>query len=115
MKERFCWIAIVVGAGLALLGGLRLDSRSLAVVVGVLCGVAAALPAVGAVLYLWWRERGERLRVQQQLAELERRPAAAPPVIVLQTARAAEPFLPGRLLGSPAPREFTVVGQEEEL
>lgn len=115
MKRGLYWVAVAVGAGLALVAGLRLDGRSLAVVVGVLCGLTAALPAMGAVLYLWWRERGERLRAQERLAELERRPASVPPVIVLQTGRAAEPFLPGRLLGSPTPREFTVVGQEEEL
>ncbi|MGC8873343.1 MAG: hypothetical protein ACP5SI_02695 [Chloroflexia bacterium] len=114
MKRPFYWLVVAAGAAFALIAGLRLDSQSLAILIGVGCGLAAALPAIGAVLYLWWRERGERRRVQERLVEIEHRPVQAPPVIVLQTSRAAEPLLPSRLLGSPAPREFTVVGEEED-
>ncbi len=113
MKRTLWWGAVAFGAALGLIAGLRLDGRSLAVVIGVLCGLAAALPMTGTALFFWWRERGERLRVQERLVELQHRPTPAPPVIVVQGGRSLEPLPPSRLLGT-RQREFTVVGQEEE-
>jgi len=113
MRRGFLIAAVAFGVTLAVVVGLRLEERSLAVVVGVVCGIGAGLPVSGTLLYLWWRERQERLQAEQRTVPGVERPAA-PPVIILNTGRGGmERLPPARLLGEQGVREFTIVGEEE--
>jgi len=112
MRRGFWVAAVAFGVTLALLVGLRLEERSLAVVVGVVCGILAALPVTGVVLSLWWRERQERLQAEERPQVPLERPAA-PPVIILNAGRGMDRLPPARLLGEQGAREFTIVGEEE--
>jgi len=117
MKRGFFITAAAFGLTLAIIVGLRLEQASLAVIVGVLCGIAAGLPVSGALLYLLWRERQERLQAEQRHWKGTQRPAApmAPPVIVLNAGhgRGANVMPQGYALGPAQPREFVIVGEED--
>jgi hypothetical protein len=117
MKQGFLIAAAVFGLALAIILGLRLEQASLAVVVGIVCGIVAGLPMSGALFYLFWRERRERLQQEErQWRRSEQAAPAAPPVIVLNAGggRGADMLPPGRLsLGQAQPREFVIVGEEE--
>lgn len=108
-------LTITFGIALALVVGFRLEQASLAVVVGVICGIVASLPLGGALLYLLWRER-------QHQRQLEERPwrspgqLANPPVIILNSGRGSD-VLPGSLPMGPRAaesRDFVIVGEESE-
>lgn len=112
MRRGFWVAAVAFGVTLALLVGLRLEERSLAVVVGVVCGILAALPVTGVVLSLWWRERQERLQAEERPQVPLERPAA-PPVIILNAGRGAERLAGGFSLGEACRRDFVIVGEED--
>lgn len=118
MRTWFLLMAAAFGITLAVVLGVRLEEGSLAVVVGVVCGILAGLPVSGALFYLFWRERQERLRLEQRSWRGVERPAAAPPVVILNSGRGAE-LLPrgfepqGYALGEAGPREFVIVGEED--
>lgn len=118
MKRAILVALAAFGATLAVVLGLRLETPSLAVVVGILCGILAGLPVSATLLFLLWRERRERERLEQRRAE--ERPAATAPVVILNAGRALD-MLPGAPGGFPAwtpagqaqGREFTIVGEED--
>lgn len=107
-------LTITFGIALALVVGFRLEQASLAVVVGVICGIVASLPLGGALLYLLWRER-------QHQRQLEERPwrspgqLANPPVIILNSGRGSDvpaSYAYPPLLGEERQREFNIVGED---
>ena len=104
-------VAVVVGVVVVT---QRLSQDSLALLVGLSCGVAAMLPTIGLALLVWRREEA-----RQQ--SMRRSPQATPPVVVV-----APQALPGYGMqpSLPAPaswqwqpaaneRTFTIVGGEE--
>ena len=111
MKRSLVLAAVAFGVVLAVIVGLRLETGSLALLVGVVCGIVAGLPVSLALLYALTRERAARARLEERRGEGER-PAAAPPVLILNAGR--EVGLPPQvpLLGERAPREFVIVGEE---
>ncbi|HOU15194.1 MAG TPA: hypothetical protein PKZ84_18980 [Anaerolineae bacterium] len=93
----------------------RLSRDTLALLVGLTCGVLAMAPTIGLALLVWRREE-----TRQQTAHTN--PAMTPPVIVVtpQLPGYGAPALPGSTQPvawpwQPAPNErvFTVVGGEE--
>ncbi|MGC8873453.1 MAG: hypothetical protein ACP5SI_03270 [Chloroflexia bacterium] len=112
MKRLVALAAVGFGVALGLIVGLRLEQAGLAVLVGVASGIVAALPGTLLVLYLWWKERTQRLREAQRPAWESRYPAY-PPVVILQAGREIEPLLSRLPQGNSAPREFVIVGEEE--
>ena len=96
----------------------RLSQDSLALLVGLSCGVAAMLPTIGLALLVWRREETRRQSTQQH-------PQATPPVVVVAPQAlpgyGTQPSLPAPAQQSapwqwqPAVNEraFTIVGGEE--
>ena len=108
-------VAVVVGVVVVT---QRLSQDSLALLVGLACGVSAMLPTIGLALLVWRREDTRQRSMQQN-------PQAMPPVVVV-----APQALPGFGMqpSLPAPaqqaaswqwqpaaneRTFTIVGGEE--
>mgnify|MGYP000001287942 CR=1 FL=1 len=120
MKRGLGLLLAAFGVTLAVVVGVRLEAAGLAVVVGILCGIVAALPVNGALLYMLWRERRERERLEERLRLAQERPPATAPVVILNAGRAVD-MLPGGgemlgaygLAGRQGAREFTIVGEEE--
>ncbi|MBN1485190.1 MAG: hypothetical protein JXA37_10745 [Chloroflexia bacterium] len=107
--------AVAFGLALALIVGLRLEEGSLAVLIGVLCGIAAGLPVSGALLYLLWRERQQARRVEEHNWQQHNVPTAttAPPVVILNSGQRPDLLPRGYALGPSQPRDFVIVGEEE--
>jgi hypothetical protein len=118
---RFKQVAVAMGLifalTLAVVVGKQMSAEAMAVVVGVVCGVAAAVPT--SVLLLVVLTRSERRRLHDQNPR-QARAGQYPPVIVIQggqpQALPSGPYAdywPGPLPGPRAERSFQVVGGEE--
>lgn len=111
-------LALVFGITLAIVVGKRMSAEAMAVVVGVVCGVAASIPT--SVLLLLAISRRDR---QSQVDRTdETRDRSYPPVVVIQGG--GPPGLPSGLPGGywpaafngpSAQRDFTVVGGDDLL
>ena len=109
-------LGVVFVVTLAVVVGKQMDAEAMAVVVGVVCGVAAAIPTSILLLVVFTR------RDRQRLDEMESRPRqqASPPVVVIQGG-APQALPPGPQAGywpaaQPGPavnREFHVVGGDD--
>jgi hypothetical protein len=96
----------------------RLSQDSLALLVGLSCGVAAMLPTIGLALLVWRREESRQQVSHQQ-------PVATPPVVVITPQALSGYGMPPALsAGASQPvtwqwqpntneRVFTIVGGEE--
>ena len=106
---------LVFAVTLAIVVGKKMSAEAMAVVVGIVCGVAAAIPTSVLLLVVFTR------RDRQQRYEMEARPRqhGSPPVVVIQGG--APQALPGPQAGywpagDPGPavnRQFHVVGGED--
>jgi hypothetical protein len=116
MKRVAVVALIVFVVTLAVVVGQRMSSDAMAVVVGIICGVAASVPTSLLIVFVTgrrWREaRGEESG--------QRLPY--PPVVVVNPGPASGGVVnphPGAYLPPPsppaAPRQFRVVGEEGEL
>ena len=110
-------LGIVVTVTVAVIVTQRLSDDSLALLIGLACGVATMLPTLLLGVVIWRRE-------MQQKQQASRMPTAAPPVVIV-TPQA----LPGYGMQQPAlsdggfawpwagaqqpARTFTIVGDEE--
>ena len=116
IKQVLLVIALVFGITLAAVVGKKMSAEAMAVVVGVVCGVAAAIPTSILLLVVFTR------RDRQHLDAMETRPRhqASPPVVVIQGG-APQALPPGPQAGywptaHPGPvanREFHVVGDDD--
>lgn len=96
----------------------QLSRDSLALLVGLTCGVAAMLPTLALGFWAWRREDARR-QEQAQLPQQAAQPYAAPPVIVVSP-QASQGYGQYPALGQQAPsdtwmpssgrRNFTIVG-----
>lgn len=115
---------VAVVLGLLLVGALavvvvkQMSAEAMAVVIGVICGVAAAIPT--SLLLLVVLTRSERRRHEEE--DQKRRQGQYPPVVVIQggAPQALPPGAPAGYWPSPAPgpmadRQWQVVGGEELL
>ncbi|MBN2006161.1 MAG: hypothetical protein JXA21_22585 [Anaerolineae bacterium] len=111
-------IAVVSVLGVIIIATQRLSQDSLALIIGLSCGISAMLPTLGLGYFILRRETSRQIP-----AERQQTPAAIPPVIVVTPS-----MLPGynntpqrpayievEPLGQSAggPRTFTIVGGEE--
>jgi hypothetical protein len=115
LGKRIGRFVMVLGIAFAITAGVivtqRLSQDSLALLIGLSCGVAAMLPTVGIFLLWLRREDSHRKEIQQQLS-----PPTQPQVIVV-----APQALPGYGPGYPngtqnvLPSQWSTVPQEREF
>jgi len=105
VKKWVFLILVTFSVTLAVVVGKRMSTDAMAVVVGIACGVAASIPTSLLIVAVATR-RGER--------ERERRDY--PPVVVINPGSSQPQYLqpPYPPLVSQGPRQFRIVGQEEE-
>ena len=112
---RFLALLGVVGAISA--GGVisrRLSDDSLALLIGLVCGVAAMLPTILLGIFLWRRD--ERQRRERELAN-QSRPAQLPVIIVTPQAMPSLPdscSAPWQWTPSSQQRNFTILGESDD-
>jgi len=118
IKQIAAALGLVFAVTLAIIVGKQMTTEAMAVVIGVVCGVAAGIPT--SVLLLVALGRRDSLRPREEAAR--QAPASYPPVVVIQGG-GMQPQLPAPSGGYwPAPnaaplvsRQFHVVGGEELL
>jgi len=110
-------LAVVFGITLAIVVGKRMSAEAMAVVVGVVCGVAASIPT--SLLLLVVARRDRQPEENRAMSGMER---SYPPVVVIQGG--GQPGLgpgsglgywPSAVNGPSAQRDFTVVGGDDLL
>ena len=115
-------IAVVLGlvfvVALAVVVGKQMSTEAMAVVIGIVCGVAAGIPT--SILLLIALTRRDRQRAEE--AERQTRQANYPPVVVIQGGmpQAIPPMSPMGYWPAQAPaarttRQFHIVGGDELL
>ncbi|MCL6431965.1 MAG: hypothetical protein K6V36_14075 [Anaerolineae bacterium] len=109
-KRVLAWAAIVFSAVLAIIVGNRMNAEAMAVVIGVVCGVAAGVPTSAIILALSRRS---------QSVQAEPRMPAAPPIYVVTAGpvpavgpawRESPETLPAAMAS--APRQYRIIGDE---
>jgi len=122
VKQVAAALALIFVIVLAVVVGKQMSNEAMAVVIGVMCGVAAGIPT--AVLLLVAFTRRDRQRLEDEYAERQARQAARsyPPVVVIQggAPQALPPgpqagYWPVPLPGPPVNRQFHVVGGDDLL
>lgn len=116
IRQALLVVGLIFAIALAVVVGKKMSAEAMAVVVGVVCGVAAAIPTSILLLVVFTR------RDRQQLDEMESRTRqhASPPVVVIQGG-APQALPPGPQAGywpaaQPGPavnRDFHVVGGDD--
>ena len=114
VKQIATAVGLVFAVTLAIIIGKQMTTEAMAVVIGVVCGVAAGIPT--SVLLLVALGRRDSLRTREEAAARQA-PASYPPVVVIQGG-GMQPQLPAPSSGYwPAPnaaplvsRQFHVVG-----
>ena len=119
IKHLAAAVGLVFAVTLAIIVGKQMTAEAMAVVIGVVCGVAAGIPT--SVLLLLALSRRDAARARQEAA-VRQAPPSYPPVVVIQGG-AQQPQMPAMQAGywpapTPAPlvsRQFHVVGGDELL
>ena len=95
---------------LAIVLGTRMSSEAMAVVVGVVCGVAASIPMSAIILLIIGR------RTQAAEPNWQQNRAAYPPVVVIQGGTAmrqvSSPNFSELPVTQETPRQFRIIGEE---
>ena len=109
-------LAVVFGITLAIVVGKRMSAEAMAVVVGVVCGVAASIPT-SVLLLLVVSRRDHQPEDDRAHSGLERN---YPPVVVIQgggqpglASGSGLGYWPSALNGPSAQRDFHVVGGDD--
>ena len=116
MRNFLIAVVLIFCVTLAVVIGNRMSTEAMAVVIGVVCGVAASIPM--SLLILIVTSRAGRSNEQA----MTQGHASYPPVVVIQGGQPLQlgqgyaPYLPALMntLGSGQQREFTVIGDEPE-
>jgi hypothetical protein len=110
-------MGLIFAITLAVVVGKQMSAEAMAVVVGVVCGVAAAVPTSALLVVVL--TRGERRRLQDE-DHRQTRSRQYPPVVVIQGGgpQALPPgaqagYWPGPMPGPGSERRFQVVGGDE--
>ena len=111
MKKVLGLAAIGFFVALAVVVGYRLSAESMAVIVGVVCGVVASIPLSGLILLISQRRREPQMTAMQRWEPYRDNP----PVVVVQGGqpmRQQAMFPPAyqQPMFGRAPRDFRVVG-----
>ena len=97
---------------LAVIVGTRMSTEAMAVLIGVVCGVAAGIPTSLLIVAATNRRSGDRAGLQPQ----HRYPRDSPPVVIIQPGQASATYPQLPYLSSKSPtfgvRQFHVVGEE---
>ncbi len=112
--------AVAFAVTLAVVVGLRLSDQAMAVVVGVIAGVAASIPTSLIVVWLTTRHLAVLHEARRREPEPERE--ASPQVVILQPTPTAAPqafhpgypVLPAQTVATPS-RQFTIIGGDDTL
>jgi hypothetical protein len=122
-KHIVLMMAIAFGVTLAVMVVKEMSSDAMAVVLGVVCGVLAAVPTT--VLLVLVLTRSDRLGNEASHEREQRRPqpGAYPPVVVIQGGTPHTPVLPpgmggywpGATMSTVDTRDFRIVGGDELL
>jgi hypothetical protein len=119
MRRIVVLIVLVFSGTLAAVIGRRMNTEAMAVVVGVVCGVAAGIPMSLLILAISNRHDA-RADLDGPSDQARSRYGAYPPVVVIQGGSPMpSQFAPLResppaLVYDPAPRQFRVIGGEED-
>jgi hypothetical protein len=116
LRKILVGLGLVFVIALAVVVGKQMSAEAMAVVVGVVCGVAAGIPTSVLLLVVFSRRDAQRLEEPRQ----PQRQHNYPPVVVIQGG-SSQALPPGQHAGYwPAPppatsanRQFNVVGGEE--
>ena len=122
MKQLIILLALAFLVMIGVVIGTRMSSDALAVLVGVIAGVAASIPCA-LLLLVVTRRRDADVEVEERYEEPRRAPA--PPPVIVVTPGASQQQLPASLLGAGYPyayggqqagpqRQFRVMGYEDE-
>ncbi|HNS51901.1 MAG TPA: hypothetical protein PKO09_12060 [Anaerolineae bacterium] len=110
-------LALTFTVVLAVIIGKKMSTEAMAVVIGIVCGVAASIPTT-ALLTLVLTRRDRQKEDERQVA----RPASYPPVVVIQggaphslQAAPQAGYWPALSQGPSVQRQFHVVGSEDVL
>jgi hypothetical protein len=110
-------MGLIFAISLAVVVGKQMSAEAMAVVVGIVCGVAAAVPT--SLLLVLVLTRGERRRPQDEQPRYARS-GQYPPVVVIQGGgpQGLPPgvqggYWPGAMPGPGNERRFQIVGGEE--
>jgi hypothetical protein len=111
MKRGLLFIGVAFGITLAVIFGTRISPDALAVIVGVILGIAASVPTTLLVIFVVSRRQGLQSGIQPQT------PSQPPVVIINATDKTAltSPSTPALSLpypGDPS-RKWTVIGDME--
>ena len=116
IKQALLVVGLIFAIALAVVVGKKMSAEAMAVVVGVVCGVAAAIPTSILLLVVFTR----RDRQQSDEMEARSRQYGSPPVVVIQggAPQALPPapqagYWPAAQPGPAMNREFHVVGGED--
>lgn len=117
MRKVMIVVSLAFAVTLAVVVGKRMSTEAMAVVVGVVCGVAAGLP-MSMLMVLILNRRGENeLRPYEQSGG---RYGPYPPVVVIQGGTSVPngllpPYYPSQAIGhEPVQRQFRLVGEHED-
>jgi hypothetical protein len=119
LRKAVVLLAIGFTVTLAAIVGTRLSAESLAVIIGVVCGVSAGIPV--SLMILTASNRRERLVEEPRYGQPENsRYGSFPPVVVIQGGGPANaPTLPAfypsqQPVYDSTPRQFHLVGEQED-
>jgi hypothetical protein len=119
MRKVVVLLLLAFAVTLAIVVGGRMSTDAMAVVVGVVCGVAAGIP-MSALLFLALRRRDRETEERPYEQMGARYAAPSPPVVVIQGGTPAPgnpvpPYYPMHAAGNePARRRFRVIGEGDE-
>jgi hypothetical protein len=120
MKQIIAIVGLVFAVTLAVIVGRQMSTEAMAVVIGVVCGVAAGIPT--AILLLVAVTRRDRQRAEEAEYRAAQSQRAYPPVVVIQGgAPQALPqgpqagYWPAPPQGPPLQRQWHVVGGDDLL
>ena len=121
MRKVAIVVLVAFAVTLAAVVGNRMSTEAMAVVVGVVCGVAAGIP-MSVLIMLVWNRAGRRAEEGNdwRYGQTGMRQGAYPPVVVIQggTPAPANLLQPYYSMPAPAPehvqRQFRVVGDRED-
>jgi hypothetical protein len=115
MRKAVIAILLAFAVTLAVVVGNRMSAEAMAVVVGVVCGVAAAIP-MSLLILLVSRRRDREVEAFGPYGQRSARSGAYPPVVVIQggtpTPNPLQPPFYGNSVEA-APRQFHIVGEQE--
>lgn len=115
MRKAVIAVLMAFSVTVAVVVGNRMSAEAMAVVIGAVCGVAAAIP-MSLIILLVSRRRDSQVEHYRPYGQPAGQDRAYPPVIVIQGGSPAPGHLQPPYYNSSveaAPRQFRIVGDDE--